>query len=495
MSGQATCPGCGYVADRVHSRYVRRLTDAGIGGREVRLDLTVRRFFCAGADCARRTFVEQISQLTTRHGRRTVLAADVVQAVAVALGGRPGSRLAGRLAVPVSRMTLLRIIRRLPEDPLLVTPSVLGVDDFAQRRGHRYATILVDMHTHRPVDVLPDRDGDTLAAWLEQHPGVEVICRDRAGAYADGAARGAPDAIQVADRWHLLHNLSEAVHKVVAQHRRCLHPQAGPGPAKTTLESDPVPAATPAQGRRADNTRERHAVVHELTAQGISLKAIARQLHLSRNTVRKYAHARTPDELITANPPRGGGPLEPFMTYLRERHAAGVHDNRVMFDDIRAQGYRGILRTLQRFMIQVRSHHCVPRPLPVPSARQLTGWIMRPDSRLTDEDRDSLAQARAQCPDLDTLVRLTHGFTQLVRGRGGARLETWINEATNSPFPPISGFVAGLHRDYDAVVAGMTHHWSSGAVEGTVNRIKMIKRQMFGRANLDLLRKRVLARP
>jgi zinc-finger of transposase IS204/IS1001/IS1096/IS1165 len=135
VSERATCPGCGYVSYRVHSRYVRRLTDAGIGGREMRLDLTVRRFFCAGPDCVRRTFVEQIAQLTTRYGRRTVLAADVVQAVAVALGGRPGSRLAGRLAVPVSRMTLLRVIRRLPEDPLLVTPLVLGVDDFAQRRA------------------------------------------------------------------------------------------------------------------------------------------------------------------------------------------------------------------------------------------------------------------------------------------------------------------------------------------------------------------------
>jgi hypothetical protein len=288
------------------------------------------------------------------------------------------------------------------------------------------------------------------------------------------------------------------MHKVVMQHRRCLHTQAEPDRVETTaagIDTDPIQATEPANGRRAENTRTRHAAVHALIEQRISLKAIARQLHLSRGTVRKYARARTPEELIAANPPRGGSPLEPFTTYLRERHAAGVLDTRVMFDEVRSRGYRGTLRTLQRFMIQVRGDQGIPRPLPVPSARRITGWIMRPDSRLTDEDRETLAKARAQCPDLDTLVRLTHGFTRLVRNRGGARLEAWIDEATNSPFPPISGFAAGLHRDYDAVVAGLTHHWSSGAVEGTVNRIKMIKRQMFGRANLDLLRKRVLERP
>jgi transposase len=464
---------------------VRQLADAGIGGREVTLALTVRRLFCDQAGCARKTFAEQVPGLTTRHGRRTKPAAGVVESVAMALGGRAGARLVERLAVPASRMTLLRVIRRVP-DPPTVTPQVLGVDDFAQRRGHRYATILVDMHTHRPIDVLADREADTLADWLRRHPGVQVICRDRGGAYADGASRGAPDAIQVADRWHLMHNLSEAVHKVVTRHRRCLQ-QA---PAGKPEQPPAAPLAAP--GRRAANTRSRHAAVQALLAEGLTIRAIMRRLGVSRGTVRKYARAQTPEQLIGPNPSSGRGVLGPFKPYLQARHDEGITDTRALYAEIRGRGYRGTLRTLQRFMVQVRGSDRPPAPPPVPAARHITAWIMRPDDKLSDDDRVGLKDARARCAELDALTELAHGFNQLVRQRGGHRLEEWINRATQGPFPEIRGFAAGLLNDFDAVRAGLTQHWSSGAVEGNVNRVKTIKRQMYGRANLDLLRKRVL---
>jgi transposase len=492
-TSRAACPGCGTVSARPHSRYRRQLADTAAGGRPVLLILTVRRFLCQQPGCVKRTFVEQPAGLTGRHHRHTDLARQVLGHLALALGGRPGARLAERLALPISRMSMLRLIRAIP-DPPVATPRVLGVDEFAQRRGHRYATILVDMDTHRPVDVLPGRDADTLADWLRAHPGVEVICRDRGGSYAEGAARGAPHAIQVADRWHLLHNLSEAVKKVVVQHRRCL--RATSTPAATTPPcpvAAPQPSAPP-PGRRAANTQRRHAAVHELRAKGWAIKAIARHLQLDRKTVRKYARAQSPEQLISPNPPGRHRVIASFMPYLQQRLNDGVTSAEVLLDELRDRGYRGSARTLRRALAELHRHLQTPAPPQVPSARQLTGWIMRPDERLSDDDRLGLKDACTSCPDLATLTALAHGFTNLVRQRAGnTRLQEWISHAAGSTFPELRGFAAGLLRDLDAVVAGVTEAWSSGAVEGTVNRIKTIKRQMYGRAKLDLLRKRILA--
>jgi hypothetical protein len=286
----AACPDCETVSAGVHSRYQRRVTDRPISGRPVSIVLTVRRFFCPSIGCSRRTFAEQFDGLAGRRRRRTTGLLGMLQPVAVALAGRPGARLAARMAVVVSRMTLLRLVRALPEQPVAV-PRVLGVDDFALRRGEVYASVLLDMSTHRPIDVLPDRTAETFAAWLRAHPGVEVICRDRAGAYAEGARSGAPDAIQVADRFHLWKNLGEAVEATVITHRACLPEPELPEVETAALVSDtplPVPDgvldACGRERRLAVRTRERFTTVQELRVQGMSLGAISRQLGLDHGT-------------------------------------------------------------------------------------------------------------------------------------------------------------------------------------------------------------------
>jgi DNA-binding NarL/FixJ family response regulator len=283
--------------------------------------------------------------------------------------------LAETLATPTGRATMVRVIRRIPETPVS-TPRVLGVDDFAKGRGHRYATILIDMDTHAPIDVLADRDVETLAEWLRAHPGVEVVCRDRGGSYAEGVNRGAPGAIQVADRWHLLHNLAGAVDKVAGRHRGCLK-RTNPAPPPSAPMS---PTARP-DGRRAANTRRRHEQVAQLRRQGLALRAIARELDLNIRTVRRYARADDAEQLIAPNRTRHRRPLDAFKPYLHARlddRAASTAD---LYAEITSRGYRGSLRTIREYLSAVRAN--APTPPTIPTTRQIVAWIMRSDEHLT----------------------------------------------------------------------------------------------------------------
>ena len=492
----AACPGCGAVSGRVHSRYERRLLDTACGGREVMICLAVRRFFCLAPKCPKVTFAEQVSGLTTRHARRTPALTAVLQAVALALGGRAGARLSGRLSAEVSRMTLIRLIRAMPDPATDKAPRVLGVDEFALRRGHSYGTLLVDVETRRPVDIVDERSSESFAAWLTARPGAELICRDRAGCYADGGARGAPDAVQVADRWHLWHNLGGAVERAVARHRQHL-PAAVTAqatvPAGTAPEAARLPAA-PRTGRIADRTRTRHADVHALLDTGRTLGEIATELGLSRTTVRRFARAAGPEELLVSDGTgRRASILDEHAPYLRERWNSGCTNAALLWQEIRARGYTGSRRQVRGYLSRFRGNQTIAPPAPIPpKPRTVTGWIMTRPDRLTDSDQACLEAILASSPELAAVTASVRTFVAIMNERRGRDLERWMTAATATGEPALCSFVTGLRADQDAVTAGLSLPWSSGAVEGHVNRIKMLKRQMYGRAKPDLLRRRIL---
>ncbi|MEU4359763.1 transposase [Streptomyces virginiae] len=395
----------------------------------------------------------------------------------------------------MSRSTLLRLIRSFPENAP-ATPRVLGIDEFALRKGHVYVTVLVDIETRRVVDLLPDRTIETVSAWLADHPGVEVICRDRSASFAEAGRLGAPDAIHVADRYHLWRNLAEAVEKTVVQHRALLPepaPETGPdGP--TPAASIPPPAAPPkTTGRLAERVREQHAAVHALLADRVGLKTIARQLGLARNTVRRYAHAAGPDELLVGRWTGRASILDPYKPYIDQRFAQGRTNARRLFEEIAQRGYPGKEQIVRKYVHRLRlafPHQDPPRRKP--SVRDVTGWITRHPDRLDADDAQRLKEILARVPALAATARHVRAFAELMNDRRGRQLKEWIAGVHADQVPALNTFATGLLQDLDAVVAGLSLSYSSGAVEGHNNKIKMIKRQMFGRAGFDLLRKRVL---
>jgi transposase len=510
------CRGCGAVSARVHDRYRRRLADFACGGRPVQVVLEVRRFCCGNPACEVATFAEQVPGLTSWYQRRTGGLRGLLEKVALALAGRAGSRLAAALGAVVSRFTLIRLVRSLP-DPQAGPVAVLGVDDIAKRKGHSYATVLMDMDSHRLIDMLPDREAGTFADWLRAHPGTEVICRDRGGAYARAAREAAPGAVQVADRFHLWQDLAEAVDKTVLA---CLAaPAPGPGSPQVTAHPDgpaPAPAAGAAgepdgfrdihgnERRLVARHRERYAAVQALRAEGCSAREIARRLGLARNTAWKFANAASIDELLV-KATRRPSILDPFKPYLGQRWNDGVTSAAALHEEIRARGWKGDVQAVERYLRQyriadgrnrqarIRPQRTAPAAPPHPKPRQVTRWIMTHPDHLASGDAATLARLLDTSPALAAAAGHVRSFaTMMTRRQGMLALEDWLTQVEAGDQPRLHSFARGIRRDQQAVTAGLALPYSSGALEGKNCKIKYLKRLMYGRANFDLLRKMAL---
>ncbi|MFI6463134.1 ISL3 family transposase [Streptomyces sp. NPDC050538] len=353
------CPQCERPATRVHSRYWRRIAGLPVGRHTMIVRLSVRRFFCDQRQCRRRTFAEQVEGLTEPRRRCSAALRSAMKAVAVELGGRPGQRLCAKLRLHGRRTALLEQLTA-PDVPDR-EPRILGIDEFAFRRGRTYGTVLVDIETSRPVDVLPDRETSTVAAWLSEHPGDEIVCRDRLMAFTKAISQAAPDALEVADRWHLLQNLSTAVEKICRGHRDCL---------RQPTDTNPGLRRTVPQSPLLDRIRQRHREVNELAATGMSLSAIGRRLRLDRKTVRRYRN-KDLEDLFASAQDRGHGVLDPYIDHVQHRFKAGCTSSMQIYRQLLALGYTGGYHVVNRYVMTIRKGIAIPArtatPSPAPS--------------------------------------------------------------------------------------------------------------------------------
>jgi transposase len=445
--------------------------------------------------------------------------AEFLLASGLALGGAAGARLVARVGRRSSPDTLLRLVRAAPV-PDVPAPHIIGVDEWAWRRGHRYGTILVNLEDHRVLDLLPERSAESVAAWLAQHPTVRVVCRDRSALYADGIHRGAPQAVQVVDRFHLVKNLREAVEAFLHSQRPALQAAAVRTARALTLVTGPVSAPPMYRGRRQcshteqqrreTEQQQRHAAwgttyeaIHTLHAQGLSVTTIAAQLGISRPTV--YAYLRRASAPSPRSPQWSGQVLRPYTSYIIQRWREGCTDSMQLWRELRAQGYAYSSRTVSRFVTRLRraseagwapETQTSPYTRPQgPSARAVSFTWMCPAAKRSQDAQlyvDHLSQGD---PAMAQAYTLSQAFLALVRERRGEALEAWITETTASGIEALTRFAQGLREDLAAVTAGLTLPWSNGPVEGHVNRLKLLKRQGYGRAGFALLRHRVLPQP
>jgi len=506
IATQAVCPSCNHSSIHVHSHYTRTPRDLPCSGRQVRLVLSVRRFRCLNAQCKRQTFAERIRQVAPVHGQRTNRLTATLQAIAFELSAEAGARVTQHLNMAVSGDTLLRVLRQTVLPPIL-SVRVLGVDDWAIKKGHQYGTILVDLEQHRPIDLLPDRTAETLAAWLKARSGLEIVCRDRSGEYRAGITQGAPQAVQVADRWHLLRNLGDALQRMLGRHPKALRTAARTaheqlqGHMTATAdgpESTPLPTLEPREPEAPTYRQARFAEVKALAAHGYSRRVIARQLHMHRETVARYFQL---DELPKrATPPQSVSSVTPYLPYIKQRWAEGCHNGKQLWREICAQGYAGSYMSVRRALKKFRSddgrrQKLLPPPPPRLSPRQARWLLVQPWEALTNEGQAQLAALGECCPAAATAYPLAQRFVQMVTHRQAQALSSWLVDARASGVPQLRNFAKGLLRDYDAVQAALSLPWSNGQTEGQVTRLKCIKRQLYGRANFDLLRLRVLRPP
>lgn len=517
------CPLCSHISASIHSTYSRMLQDVPCGGRQVQLVLTMRKFFCRNPLCSRKVFTERVPQFVKPWARTTIRLVLALQSIGSATSGNAGKRLAERLSIQTSRQTILRRIMDIPPPPK-ASVLYLGLDDFSFRRGHRYGTICVDLEGHRVIDVLPDRRAETVARWMSQHPDIFVVSRDRGGEYASAATLATPQAIQVADRFHLYRNLFEAVELILARCRAEIRKNAQAAAqeerkvealppllyehaeviAITNWKPEPESCDERARLARRAQRYDRYQQVMALYEQGLGFAEIARCVRLSRRTVERWIKEGEFPEAKRRRKRRSV--FDPYAEYILARWEQGCTNGLQLHQEIQAQGYVGSAQTIYRYLRALRKKRRViwrpevpQAPLQDFSAHEAVWLFARDPARDPDtfeekeEKEQSTLTAICQASKIaNTTYQLIQEFRHLLHHREGEKLDAWLAKCTASQIPELQSFACGVEKDKAAVQAGLTYSINNGMVEGHVTKLKLIKRQMYGRAGFALLRQRVL---
>jgi transposase len=502
----ALCPSCHTKPQRVHSRYMRSLKDLPAVGSRLTIRLKARKFFCDNKKCRRRVFSERLPRLADLHARSTKRLNLALCEIGHAVGAEGGARLAQALGMPTSGDTVLRRVRTAPM-PRVRLAHVIGVDDWAYKKGQTYGTIICDLERRCPIDLLPDRESESLSNWLRNHSEVQVVSRDRSGAYANGIEDGAPEAIQVADRWHLLKNARDVLKRIADRCHQEVR-KAAEITAKKQLKCEdhdiaPHPESGPSEKPRGALTREnprrekrwmQYHAVQRFHQQGLSQREIAIRVGLDRSTVQRFIHSKGFPERAAS---RRECAVDKHYQYLQRRWRDGCQNASQLYRELMQEGFRGSYYAVRRYVKSwrpnVNSSNCRHLKFRSPSSSRVAWLLLTEEDDLAEKDRAFVQELRTSCRLLRSAANVLRDFTAIVRQQKVERWTQWIARASHScESPEIRGFAESLKSDEAAVRAALTYPWSNGPVEGHVNRLKTLKRQMYGRANFDLLRRRVL---
>jgi transposase len=500
------CPTCHQNSSRVHSYYHRTVTDLPIAEKPVLLELSVRRFRCHTPTCPQRIFCERLTDPIV-HARRTKRQVNTLASMAVELGGRAAARLGSRLKLLGGRTTVLNALKAMPL-PIVNKPRIIGVDDFflalhqhltglgrAFKRGHTYGTVIVDLETHKPIDLLPDRQASTLITWLKAHPSVKIVTRDRAKEYAQAISQGAPRAKQIVDRWHLLKNLREMLQRVVNANRSVVTQIVNQ--ARQSIKLPRSGSETVARNAARAHRQSQYERIQKVFAEIGTINGTAKKLGVSRWLVRESIKNRTPAHRQFNK--RIPSILDPFEKHLFVRWMDGCRSAKTLWLELQNQGFLGSLKSVERWARRQRlAAEVAPDQLPVKrpgqgfNVRMLSWLLIQENTELNEEERALVGQIEQGCSAVVTARGLALRFAEELKQQNPKPLQAWLVEAVESGIPVLREFAVGLKRELSAIKAAFSSVWSNGPVEGMVNKIKLVKRQMFGRASFALLRRRVL---